>query len=46
MAHTVFCFWQKVGSYEHEVVADVDYGTGTYVPGSMRYSGRYRPASY
>ncbi|MFA4846127.1 MAG: hypothetical protein WC654_06240 [Patescibacteria group bacterium] len=43
---TFSCFWQKIGDYEVEVVVDVDYDTGTYVPNSMRYSGRYRAASY
>lgn len=36
-----FRYWQRLGRYEHEVVAD--YRNGCYVPGSHRYSGRYRP---
>lgn len=43
---TITCFLQKIGSYEYEVVADVDFNMGTYVLNSMRYSGRHRPASY
>ena len=42
---TFTCFWQKVGLYEHEVVADYN-ESGNYIPNSMRYSGRHRSPSY
>lgn len=34
--------WQNLGAYDHEVEAT--YKDGTYVQGSMRYTGRTRSA--
>jgi hypothetical protein len=45
MIRFTLSFWQKIGLYECEVIADYD-EDGHYVPGSTRYSGRHRQASY